>query len=41
MQRKPTSVRALITRRYTLDGFREPILESPGIKNVIVLDGNI
>jgi hypothetical protein len=34
-------VRALITRRYPLDRFREPVLEAPGIKNVIVLDGNL
>jgi threonine dehydrogenase-like Zn-dependent dehydrogenase len=40
-QRWPAAVRALITRRYPLDRFREPILESSGIKNVIVLDGNI
>jgi len=40
-RRWPAAVRALITRRYPLDRFREPILESSGIKNVIVLDGNI
>ena len=40
-QRWPAAVRAVITRRYPLDRFREPILESSGIKNVIVLDGNI
>jgi threonine dehydrogenase-like Zn-dependent dehydrogenase len=40
-QRWPAAVRALITRRYPLDRFRESILESSGIKNVIVLDGNI
>jgi threonine dehydrogenase-like Zn-dependent dehydrogenase len=40
-QRWPAAVRALLTRRYSLDRFREPILQSSGIKNVIVLDGNI
>jgi threonine dehydrogenase-like Zn-dependent dehydrogenase len=40
-QRWPAAVRALITRRYPLDRFREPILERSGIKNVIVLDGNV
>jgi threonine dehydrogenase-like Zn-dependent dehydrogenase len=39
-QRWPAAVRALITRRYPLHHFREPILESSGIKNIIVLDGN-
>src|SRR5690242_14631431 len=39
-RRWPAAVRALITRRYTLDRFTEPVLEAPGIKNIIVLDGN-
>lgn len=39
--RWPAAVRALITRRYPLDQFREPILKAAGIKNVIALDGNI
>ncbi len=39
-RRWPAAVRALITRRYTLDQFTEPVLEAPGIKNIIVLDGN-
>ena len=38
-QRWPRAVRALITRRYALEEFREPILEPRGIKNIIVLDG--
>ncbi len=36
-QRWPAAVRALITGRYALEDFREPILEPSGIKNVIVL----
>jgi threonine dehydrogenase-like Zn-dependent dehydrogenase len=40
-QRWPAALRALITRRYTLDRFTEPVLEAPGIKNIIVLDGNV
>jgi len=42
-ERWPAAVHALITRRYPLDRFTEPVFEteSPGIKNVIVLDGNI
>jgi threonine dehydrogenase-like Zn-dependent dehydrogenase len=38
-QRWPRAVRSLITRRYTLEEFRQPILEPSGIKNIIVLDG--
>lgn len=38
-QRWPRAVRALITRRYALEEFREPILEPNGIKNIIVLGG--
>jgi len=40
-RRWPAAVRALITRRYPLDRFTEPVLESPGIKNIIVLNGNV
>jgi hypothetical protein len=35
----PGAVRALITRRFPLEEFREPILKPCGIKNVIVLEG--
>lgn len=38
-QRWPDAVRSLITRRYPIEEFREPILEPSGIKNVIALDG--
>ncbi len=38
-RRWPDALRAMITRRYPLDRFREPILENSGIKNVIVLNG--
>jgi threonine dehydrogenase-like Zn-dependent dehydrogenase len=37
--RWPSAVRSLISRRYALEEFREPILEPSGIKNVIALDG--
>jgi threonine dehydrogenase-like Zn-dependent dehydrogenase len=40
-RRWPAAVQALITRRYPLDRFTEPVLEAPGIKNIIVLDGNV
>jgi len=40
-RRWPAAVRALITRRYPLDRFTEPVLEAPGIKNIIELDGNV
>jgi threonine dehydrogenase-like Zn-dependent dehydrogenase len=39
-QRWPRAVRGLITRRYALEQFREPILEPSGIKNIIVMGGN-
>jgi threonine dehydrogenase-like Zn-dependent dehydrogenase len=38
-QRWPRAVRSLITRRYRLEEFREPILEASGIKNIIVMGG--
>jgi threonine dehydrogenase-like Zn-dependent dehydrogenase len=37
--RWPDAVRALITGRYPIEEFREPILAGSGIKNIIVLDG--
>jgi len=39
-KRLPDAVRALITKRYPIDHFQEPIFEKSGIKNIIVLDGN-
>ena len=38
-KRWPQAVRALITGRYPLAEFREPIVVPSGIKNIIVLDG--
>ena len=38
-KRWPAAVRSLITRRYALEEFREPILEPAGIKNIVVMDG--
>ncbi len=38
-QRWPEAVRSLITGRYALEDFREPILQPSGIKNIVVLDG--
>ncbi len=38
-ERWPGAVRSLITRRYPLQEFREPILEPGGIKNIIVMNG--
>ena len=38
--RWPGAVRALITGRYALEEFREPILKPSGIKNIIELGGN-
>jgi response regulator RpfG family c-di-GMP phosphodiesterase len=38
-QRWPDAVRALITGRYAIEEFREPVFDRSGIKNVIVLDG--
>ena len=37
-QRWPEAVRSLITGRYALKDFREPILQPSGIKNIVVLD---
>jgi threonine dehydrogenase-like Zn-dependent dehydrogenase len=39
-RRWPQAVRSLITGRYPLEAFRDPIFERSGIKNIIVLDGN-
>src|SRR5439155_14092866 len=39
-QRWPAAVRALITGRYSIEEFREPIFDRSGIKNVIVVNGN-
>jgi glucose 1-dehydrogenase len=38
-QRWPEAVSSLITRRYPIEEFCEPILAPSGIKNVIALDG--
>jgi glucose 1-dehydrogenase len=38
-QRWPDAVRSLITGRYPVEQFREPIFAQSGIKNIIVLDG--
>ena len=38
-KRWPDAVGSLITRRYTIDEFREPIFDRSGIKNIIMLDG--
>ena len=38
-RRWPDAVSSLITRRYPIEEFREPILEPSGIKNVIALNG--
>ena len=38
-RRWPRAVRSLITGRYPLEQFREPVLGCAGIKNVIVVDG--
>jgi threonine dehydrogenase-like Zn-dependent dehydrogenase len=38
-KRWPQAVRSLITGRYPLEEFREPILQPTGIKNIIVLGG--
>lgn len=38
-KRWPSAVRSLITKRYPIEQFREPIFERSGIKNIIVLDG--
>jgi len=38
-KRWPQAVRSLITGRYALEDFREPILQPSGIKNIVVLDG--
>ena len=35
----PDAVRSLITGRFPIERFRDPIFEMSGIKNVIVLDG--
>ena len=38
-KRWPDAVRSLITGRFPIERFRDPIFEMSGIKNVIVLDG--
>jgi threonine dehydrogenase-like Zn-dependent dehydrogenase len=38
-KRWPEAVRSLITGRFPIERFRDPIFEMSGIKNVIVLDG--
>jgi glucose 1-dehydrogenase len=40
-RRWPGAVRSLITRRYPIEEFQEPIFEKSGIKNIIALDGKI
>ena len=35
----PDAVNSLITGRYAIDEFREPVFDRSGIKNIIVLDG--
>ena len=40
-QRWPQAVRSLITGRYPLEEFREPILRPSGIKNIVVLDRKV
>jgi glucose 1-dehydrogenase len=37
-KRWPRAVRSLITGRYRLEEFRDPILQPSGIKNIVVLD---
>lgn len=38
-KRWPQAVRSLITQRFPIEEFREPILQPSGIKNIVVLDG--
>jgi len=40
-QRWPDAVRSLITGRYPIEEFQEPIFEKSGIKNIISLDGKV
>jgi len=39
--RWPDAVSSLITGRYALEEFREPVFDRSGIKNLIVLDGRV
>ncbi len=39
--RWPDAVSSLITGRYAIEEFREPIFDRSGIKNIIVLDGRV
>jgi glucose 1-dehydrogenase len=39
--RWPQAVSSLITGRYSIEEFREPIFDRSGIKNIIVLDGSV
>ena len=39
--RWPDAVRSLITGRYAIEEFREPVFDRSGIKNIIVLDGSV
>jgi glucose 1-dehydrogenase len=40
-RRWPDAVRSLITGRYPIEEFQEPIFEKSGIKNIIALDGKV
>ena len=39
--RWPDAVSSLITGRYPIEEFREPVFDRSGIKNIIVLDGRV
>jgi len=39
--RWPDAVSSLITGRYAIEDFREPVFDRSGIKNIIVLDGGV
>jgi threonine dehydrogenase-like Zn-dependent dehydrogenase len=40
-KRWPDAVSSLITGRYAIEDFREPVFDRSGIKNIIVLDGRV
>jgi len=40
-KRWPVAVNSLITGRFAIEQFREPIFDRSGIKNIIVLDGRV
>jgi threonine dehydrogenase-like Zn-dependent dehydrogenase len=40
-ERWPDAVSSLITGRYAIEEFREPVFDRSGIKNIIVLDGRV